>query len=315
MQSLSIDFLLRNLIAALLMPPLLWICLAGAALLFLKRRLKVQRLFVGMCLLMIWVTSTTAFANWLVAFSGQWMDWPVAIKLSDLKVSQHQQPSTGVQQKPLTEEQLTKEQLTKQQLSQQKLITDKEQLPVAIVVLGGGKLKGVLDRNDLMMEDLSKDALQRLRYAALLSRHTNLPILVTGGAPEPSSKYPSPEAQVMAKVLLEDFNVKVRWIEEQSKTTQENAQYSAKILEKEQIHHIYLVTNFWHLPRAKKIFEKYGFIVTSAPMGFEFGNEFDMHEITVLDFLPGPAGLQRVREIWHEAMGGIWYHWRYKLFS
>ena len=310
MQSLSIDFLMSNLIAALMMPPLLWICLAGAALLFLKRRLKVQRLFIGMCLLMIWVTSTTAFANWLVAFSGHWMDWPVAIKLSDLKVSQHQQPPMGVQQKPLIGEQLTKEQLTQQQL-----IANKEHLPVAIVVLGGGKLKGVLDRNDLMMEDLSKDALQRVRYAALLARHTNLPILVTGGAPEPSSKYPSPEAQVMAKVLLEDFNVKVRWIEDQSKTTQENAQFSAKILEKEQIHHIYLVTNFWHLPRAKKIFEKYGFIVTSAPMGFEFANEFDISELNPLDFLPSPGGLQRVREIWHEAMGGIWYHWRYKLFS
>jgi uncharacterized SAM-binding protein YcdF (DUF218 family) len=73
--------------------------------------------------------------------------------------------------------------------------------PSAIVVLGGGKLKGVLDRSDLMMEDLSKEELQRIRYAALLSKRTQLPILVTGGAPEPSSKYPSPEAQVMAKVL------------------------------------------------------------------------------------------------------------------
>ena len=317
MQSLSIDFLLRNLISALMMPPLLWICLAGAALLFQKQRIKLQRLFVVICLLMIWVTSTTAFANWLVAFSGHWMDWPVPIKLSDLKVSQIQMPQKEIQQlKSIQEksmqEKLTQEQLRKEELKQQQLMAEQDQAPAAIVVLGGGKLKGVLNRSDLMMEDLSKDALQRVRYAALLARHTNLPILVTGGAPEPSSKYPSPEAQIMAKVLQEDFNLQVQWIEDQSKTTQENAQFSANILEKEKIKRIYLVTHFWHLPRAKKIFEKYGFVVTPAPMGYEFANEFDISELTILDFLPSPVGLQRVREIWHEVIGGFWYQLRYK---
>jgi len=279
MQPISIDFLFRNLIASLMMPPLLWIFIAGLALVFIRKKLRLQRVLIGICLLMIWVTSTTAFANWFVDFSGNWMNWPMAINLSNPKVLQE----------------------IKNQVK-----------PSAIVVLGGGKVKGVLHRSDLMLEDLSKEALQRVRYAALLSKYTHLPILVTGGAPESSSKYPTAEAQLMAKVLQDELNTKVTWIEDQSKTTQENAQFSSNVLQKAHIKHIYLVTNFWHLPRAKRIFEKYGFEVSPAPMGFEFRNEFDLNELSFLDFLPTPSGLQRVREIWHEAIGGIWYQFRYK---
>jgi uncharacterized SAM-binding protein YcdF (DUF218 family) len=336
MQALSMDFLLRNLIANLMMPPLLWIFTAGVTLLLIKRQLRLQRILVGICLLMIWVTSTTAFANWFVAISGNWLDYIAPIQISDLKVSQGQLANRGLKQNH--QDQFSKGQLAQDQLSENKgnpLLANEKQTsleqsknngksiestrevktlnsPSAIVVLGGGKLKGVLERSDLMLEDLSKEELQRVRYAALLSKRTQLPILVTGGTPEPSSKYPSPEAQVMAKVLRDEFNVQVSWIEDQSKTTQENAQFSANILDKEKINHIYLVTHFWHMPIAKNIFEKYGFEVTPAPMGFEFENEFDLTELNILDFLPSSSGLQRIREICHETIGKIWYRLRYQ---
>jgi len=342
MQPLSIDLLLRNLMASMMMPPLLWIFLAVLVLVFIRKQLRLQRALLFIILLMMWMTSTTAFANWFVAFSGHWMDWPVAIQLSALKNIQHPTqheskikplhqlqvekllPASISDKKTLSKEtqthetetyetQTTEGHMKEKQIPdiQSKTIQPKGS-PTVIVVLGGGKQKGVMDRQDLMMEDLSKEALQRVRYAAMLSRYTQLPILVTGGALEPSSKYPTPEAQVMAKVLQADFNVKVRWIEDQSKTTQENAQFSATILQKEGIDHIYLVSHFWHLPRAKRIFEKYGFEVTPAPMGFEFDNTFDLSELTILDFLPNASALQRVREIWHEVIGGFWYQFRYK---
>jgi hypothetical protein len=331
MQTLPIDFLVRNLIANVMIPPLLWIFIAVIALLFIRKKIRLQRILVGICLLMIWVTSTTAFANWFVALSGNWMDYDAPIQISDLKVSRGQLTNKGLKQNHqdyLTQDQLSVDKgdflsTSKKQAGGEKNkeivmgseSTQEEKIlksPLAIVILGGGKLKGVLDRSDLMIEDLSKEALQRIRYAALLSKRTKLPILVTGGAPEPSSKYPSPEAQVMAKVLRDEFNVEVYWVEDQSKTTQENAQFSVNILQKEKINHIYLVTHFWHMPRAKKIFEKYGFIVTPAPMGFEFENQFDITELNLLDFLPRPDGLQRVREICHESIGIIWYRLRYK---
>jgi uncharacterized SAM-binding protein YcdF (DUF218 family) len=281
--------------------------------------------------MMIWLTSTTVFANWFVAISGNWLDYIAPIQISEMKVSEGQVTKKGLKenyQDYSTQNQLSvdkgdlssanrKQAETEENKNNAKdsLNIQKEKTvtsPSAIVVLGGGKLKGVLDRSDLMMEDLSKEELQRIRYAALLSKRTHLPILVTGGAPEPSSKYLSPEAQIMAKVLRDEFNVEVKWIEDQSKTTQENAQFSANILQKEKINHIYLVTHFWHMPRAKKIFEKYGFTVTPAPMGFEFENQFDITELNPLDFLPSPSSMQRVREICHETIGIIWYRLRYK---
>ena len=306
MQTLPIDFLIRNLIANVMMPPLLWIFIAGLALLLIRKHIRLQRILVGICLLMIWLTSTTAFANWFVAFSGNLLDYSAPIQLADLNVGKRH--SEIVRGNQIGTEQNKKNEKSTESSKEAKVLAS----PSVIVVLGGGKIKGALDRSDLMMEDLSKDALQRVRYAALLSKRTQLPILVTGGAPEPSSKYPSPEAQVMAKVLRDELNVQVSWIEDQSKTTQENAQFSATILQKVKINHIYLVTHFWHMPRAKRIFEKYGFEVTPAPMGFEFENEFDVKELNFLDFLPSPESLKRVREIWHESIGGIWYQLRYK---
>ena len=306
MQTLPIDFLIRNLIANVMMPPLLWIFIAGLALLLIRKHIRLQRILVGICLLMIWLTSTTAFANWFVAFSGNLLDYSAPIQLADLNVGKRH--SEIVRGNQIGTEQNKKNEKSTESSKEAKVLAS----PSVIVVLGGGKIKGALDRSDLMMEDLSKDALQRVRYAALLSKRTQLPILVTGGAPEPSSKYPSPEAQVMAKVLRDELNVQVSWIEDQSKTTQENAQFSATILQKVKINHIYLVTHFWHMPRAKNIFEKYGFEVTPAPMGFEFENEFDLKELNLLDFLPSPSSLQRVHEICHETFGKVWYRLRYK---
>jgi uncharacterized SAM-binding protein YcdF (DUF218 family) len=101
--------------------------------------------------LMIWVTSTTVFANWFVEFTNQWMHWPTPLQLHSGKG-------------------------TNPEIKQHDAVIK----PAAIVILGGGKVNGVLGREDLQKQDLSDAAYQRVRYAALLARQTKLPILVTG---------------------------------------------------------------------------------------------------------------------------------------
>jgi uncharacterized SAM-binding protein YcdF (DUF218 family) len=115
----------------------------------------------------------------------------------------------------------------------------------------------------------------------------------------------------MANILKEEWQTPATWIEELSKTTQENAELSFKILQKDHIKDIYLVTQYWHMPRAKRIFEKYGFRVIPAPTGYEFDNEYDLQELGPLDFLPSPSGFEKVRNVWHEVMGMLWYQVRY----
>lgn len=110
----------------------------------------------------------------------------------------------------------------------------------------------------------------------------------------------------MAEVLETELGIKVKWKETQSKTTQENAKFSAKILSENKINAIYLVTNDWHSPRAINIFEKEGLKVIPAPTGF-----YHHENWTPLHFFPSGEGLNKVRQILHELGGLIWYQLRY----
>ena len=107
-------------------------------------------------------------------------------------------------------------------------------------------------------------AIERLRYAARLARASGLPVLLTGGAPMTSG--PS-ETQLMQQVLEQDFGIQATWLEHESRTTWENALYSAEILKSHGIKRVVLVTQAWHMPRARWSFERVGLEVITAPLG------------------------------------------------
>ena len=154
----------------------------------------------------------------------------------------------------------------------------------AIVVLGGGS-----DPADpgWGSDQPSLFTAQRLRYAARLHRASGLPLLVTGG---PNYGRPLSEARIMADTLQQDFGTGTRWLEEKSRTTRENAQYSAAILLPRARQRIVLVTDAWHMRRARWSFEQAGFTVLPAPQGFYSV----MHDMTLPGkWLPGMNALQK----------------------
>jgi uncharacterized SAM-binding protein YcdF (DUF218 family) len=108
-------------------------------------------------------------------------------------------------------------------------------------------------------------ALERLRYAARLARASGLPILTSGGLH--FGQAPS-EAYIGAEVLQRDFQVPTRWLEERSRTTWENAVYSAQMLKAAGIERVVLVTSAVHMPRSRWCFEQNGIEVVAAPVGF-----------------------------------------------
>jgi len=169
----------------------------------------------------------------------------------------------------------------------------------AIVVLGGGQYRGAPEYGG---DTVGTTGLVRLRYAAVLQRHSGLPVLVSGGSPEGPG---ISEAQTMKETLEREFTVPVRWSESRSANTLENARNSRKILAAENIRHILLVTHAWHMPRAQLAFGHSGFEVVSAPTAHTTRGP-----LTVLDFLPDSGALLKSSLFFHEVIGTVWYRLR-----
>lgn len=133
----------------------------------------------------------------------------------------------------------------------------------AIVILGAGRERG--DPAWGGQDQPTGLALERVRYAARLAKASGLPVLTSGGLHYGS---PPSEAWIMGQSLQQDFGVPVRWLEEQSRTTWENAQFTARLLKAQGIERVVIVTQAWHMQRARWSFEQAGLQVITAPVGF-----------------------------------------------
>lgn len=166
----------------------------------------------------------------------------------------------------------------------------------AIVVLGGGSY---YDAPEYGGDTVSDETLVRVRYAARLERETGKPVLVTGGAPEGNAVS---EARQMKDVLEHEFNVPVKWTEDQSRNTAENAAFSYRKLGPLGIRRIYLVTHAWHMPRAVAAFRAAGFEVVAAPTEYARASAS-----RAMDFVPSAKALQNSHWFLHETFGRLWY--------
>ncbi|WP_150539775.1 YdcF family protein [Actinobacillus vicugnae] len=169
----------------------------------------------------------------------------------------------------------------------------------AIVLLGGG----LRDSDELFGRyAIAAAPLERMRYAAYLHKQTGLPILVTGGSPEGRES----EAKVMAQELHDFFQTPVRWIEPDSNVTEENATFSKPILNQAGVKDIVLVTNQWHMKRAKMLFEREGFTVLAAST-----TAHQALDIGILPFIPQAQALQNSSLALKEWLG----YWKEKLLG
>ncbi|MFZ2540889.1 MAG: YdcF family protein [Gallionella sp.] len=166
-----------------------------------------------------------------------------------------------------------------------------------IVILGGGTYFHAPEYSG--QDTIGEQVLSRLRYGANLHRDDGTPILVTGGRPLGNDLS---EAQQMRTVLQQDFHVPVRWTEDTSDNTLENARNSFQVLQTAGFGRIYLVTHAWHMPRAAMTFRHAGFEVIEAPVAFT-----TRYKIDLLAFLPRAEALHDSKIFVHEVIGLIWY--------
>jgi len=184
--------------------------------------------------------------------------------------------------------------------SQVKAYTDQDRQDLAIVVLSGGRISLAPEYGDI--DTVSAMTLQRIQYAAWLHRKTNIPILLSGGSVFGEA---TAEAVLMNQTMLSAFNIAPKWIEFESKNTAQNAQFSAKILQKNNVREVLLVTHANHMQRARLEFEKTGLTVVPAP------TVFNLSRPSWYDYFPNAKALYASQMALHEKVGRLWYALRY----
>lgn len=150
----------------------------------------------------------------------------------------------------------------------------------AIVILGGGTRR---DAQEYGGDTLNHLTLERVRYGARVARLTGLPVLVTGG----SVLGGEAEAKLMQEALRTEFAIDVRWVEDHSRTTHENAILSAAILRRAGIERVVLVAHSFDMLRARAEFAAAGIATVAAPIEIP-----STKPSVAFDFLPSMNGLQ-----------------------
>lgn len=166
----------------------------------------------------------------------------------------------------------------------------------AIVILGGGLKRGAPEYGG---DTMSRLTLERVRYGALLARGTKLPVLVSGGRAAPSTLT---EATVMRDALQNEFGVAVRWVEDRSRNTHENATLSAELLRADGVKRVLLVAHGFDMPRATAEFAAAGIEPIAAPTGVPSVR----HVYRFADFVPTVDALQWSYYALYELYANAW---------
>jgi uncharacterized SAM-binding protein YcdF (DUF218 family) len=122
-----------------------------------------------------------------------------------------------------------------------------------------------------------------------------LPLAFAGGVGWSNTGQAAPSEASTAQVFSADYGVTLRWIDNQSRDTVENAARMHDLLAPAGITRIALVTQAWHMPRSQALFGKAGFTVLPAPMGFVLPSERPL-----LEWLPSAHGLTASRNVLRE---------------
>ncbi len=178
--------------------------------------------------------------------------------------------------------------------------------PGAIIVLASDYRRG-------QQYTVGPLTLERLAEAARQERRLGLPVLVSGGRPD--EKTDDSLAGMMSAAMQNDFGVPVRWREDRSRNTFENAAFSAEILRRAGVPSALLVTQSWDMARALWSFRAVGYpVIPAAPRQQTTGQRRNAREtpsLSLSSFFPQVPALLVSYNALHELIGFGWYLCRY----
>lgn len=164
--------------------------------------------------------------------------------------------------------------------------------PQALVVLGGGYYGESVEYGDTTIGPFFAE---RIRYAAWLSKKSDLPIIVSSG------KSDSPAA---VRILRQEYGIDKVLVEDASWTTDDNVRNLKKVLAQTGIQKVGVITHGWHMPRSMWSFTTHKINATAMPMGLLTKQPaHDRYE----NWLPSMTALMRSRNVMHEFFGLLWY--------
>ena len=171
---------------------------------------------------------------------------------------------------------------------------------LAIVILGGGAEPFAPEYGVSSLQDAS---LERLRYGVWLAGQIGAPMAFSGGVGWAAKSDATPEARVAGRIAAEEFNRPIRWLEDESRDTRENAGRTIALLRPAGIRHIVVVTHGYHMDRALRAFAEAAggdIRVEAAPMGLAWRTSQPG-----LDWMPSAHGFQSMREVLRELAGKL----------
>lgn len=171
-----------------------------------------------------------------------------------------------------------------------------------IVILGGG----VTSKNNFNnTPTITRRVNERIRYGVFIHKKYNIPILVSGGD---VFNIGYKEADIMKNIIEKEYNTKVKFIENGSKTTDENAKFVSNIIKENNIKSIFLISNSWHLKRATFLFKKYNSnIKIHACSGYYYSNK--SFYVNYKDFLPSMKSFYFHEVNLREWIALFWYEY------
>lgn len=169
----------------------------------------------------------------------------------------------------------------------------------AIVVLGAGAKRVSPEYG---VSNLKSAGIERLRYGVWLSRETGLPLAFSGGVGHGAEPGEQSEADIAARIAEREFGRPLKWVENESRDTRENAMKTVALLQAQGIEQIVLVTQDYHMRRSVRNFERAAegrqIRIIAAPMDLPVGGR-----PMAVDWLPSRRGYEVNWLVLHEWVG------------
>lgn len=176
----------------------------------------------------------------------------------------------------------------------------------AIIVLGAG----IHYDPETETSRLTVDAMARCVKAAEIARENDAVLIVSGAIPGSMPESPS-EAAVMRDFLIEIGVPAERiLIEDQARTTFENAVESVKMVRARDLTEVAVVTQGWHLTRSVACFRKQGLEVYPVGCLWLAGS---LKAAWYQQVVPRSQYLYMTQRAIHEWLGIGWYAWKDRL--